>query len=104
MATSRQNITFEYRDSDTPDASLRELIDAIGALWGDPEDCEDCGDIGERPCQLHESSRLFAAVLRAEEVLGPCECGHHRRDHGDCDTTACCDCECRGFRLAKVQP
>jgi hypothetical protein len=80
-------------------AHLRQLVDVIIDLYGDHETCEDCGDIGERPCQIHESSKLYAAMRAAFELLGPCECGHACSSHHDEETTRCRLCACESFRL-----
>jgi len=87
---------------------LRALRDAVAVLWGNPEDCEDCADIEERgerhePCQIHGSDRLFMAMRAADEVLGPCRCGHPASQHHDEDTTRCKACDCNAFRLPPAQ-
>lgn len=84
--------------------ALKRLHDAVLAAWGDPEDCEDCGardnyaDL-DGPCALHGSAHIYAAIIEARRVLGPCPCGHDVDAHDVEDTTRCKSCDCKYFRL-----
>jgi hypothetical protein len=93
-------------EAGTWEPALRELRDAIVYVWGDVENCEDCGDKAEAgndvPCAVHESTRLYQAIRAADEVLGPCVCGHPSSRHHDEDTTHCKVCQCEAFQLPKL--
>lgn len=87
--------------------ALRRCREAGLDVFGNWEDCDDCGpiaDSGEADgCRIHTpttvADNLAGAIDAAEDLLGPCQCGHDRMGHGDCDERACKTCACRGFAL-----
>lgn len=94
-------------DALTPTAALRQFYEAVLVVWGDVENCEDCADKSEagndQPCALHGSELVYAAILQAQRVLGPCRCGHTSDEHFDEDTTRCRVCDCPAFKLPKEE-
>jgi len=71
--------------------------------------CEAMSDSGATTgCQFHDGSKngaaLHAALLSAEQVLGPCCCGHNRITHLDDESTPCGLCDCKMFALPPVAP
>lgn len=97
------DITVIRVDTRSAMIALRELREAALDVFGNPEDCDDCSELGDTPCRIHGvnpvSQRLYKAVEAAEDILGPCVCGHARDQHQSEDARACHKCECRNFRL-----
>ena len=93
----------ERRDRETTAlVAVRALRESILDTFGDWEDCDDCADL-ERPCRIHDGGALGRslsdAVCRAEDVIGPCACGHGRIAHDPDDARPCRTCRCRQFAL-----
>jgi hypothetical protein len=97
-------------------AALAKAREALAAFreaglnaFGDPEDCEDCATIADSGegdgCRLHMDTAvatgLFRAVEAGEDLLGPCPCGHTRKQHDDEYERRCVQtgCSCRSFTL-----
>ena len=85
--------------------ALRGLMNAVSGAtepYDDCADCAACANDAEHPedaCALHRSEALWEAFMAAEEALGPCRCGHARRDHHDEESTACRTCRhCLAFK------
>lgn len=89
-------------------STIRTMRDAIQGILGDPENCEECAALSETgddsPCRCCASADIWNAYQVANEVLGPCECGHKCSEHFDEDTTRCRLCECSMFKLRPVAP
>jgi hypothetical protein len=85
----------------TLEQALRGFREAALNVFGDWEDCDDCTEENDG-CRIHKGPvglALCRAVEAAEDVLGPCRCGHLRTDHDDCEGRNCRQCKCASFML-----